>query len=172
VPENKISLLKVHEWLVITVMIGIITGLACLTSFSGNREVRKDEMGLNAISFKGFDVLIKGAVERPGIYHLEKELSLKHLLTISGVCQNADLRRMKLDTIVKKGRVINVPAREMITVHLKGAVTKETALILPKGSKAEDLLKLVEFTEDADWEVLKKKRRLKDGEEIVVPVLD
>lgn len=167
--ENQVSLLKVHEWLAIAVVIGILAGLAFLTTFSGRGESRQEGINPSLTKVKGFDVLIQGAVERPGIYHLESEMKMKDLLAIAEVRQEADLRRLKLDAMVKKGRVVRVPVRMMITVHLKGAVKQEGALRIPKGSKMEDLLELAEFDEDADLKVVRKKRRLKDDEEIIVP---
>lgn len=169
--DDSFSLLKVHEWLAIAVVIGVIGGLACLTSFYERGEVSKVGSELVAKSHKGFDVLIKGAVTHPGIYHINSETKMKEVLALAGVRSDADLRRFNLDAIVKKGRVINVPLRAMITVHLKGAVKTDQTVTLPKGSKFEELLNVGDFTADADLNALKKKRRLKEGEIILVPFL-
>ena len=160
--EEKISSLKVHEWLAITVIIGMIGGLACLASL---QEPRIDTDNFESLAgSQGFDVLIKGAVNNPGIYRLPQEMKLKELLILAGVSSNADLRRFHSDTVIKKARTLNVPVRLMITVHLKGAVKEEQDLILPKGSKLEDLIPLVSFSDHANISILKKKQRLKDGE--------
>lgn len=166
--EEKASL-RVREWLVIAIVAGIIGGLACLTSFKERGEASTVGSFLVQHQNLGFDVLIKGAVTHPGIYHIHSEISLKDLLAIAEVTSNADLRRFSLEAMVKKGRIINVPTRAMIEVYLKGAVKEDQRLTIPKNSKLEDLIILGKFTPDADLAFLKKKRKLKNGEVIQVP---
>jgi DNA uptake protein ComE-like DNA-binding protein len=168
--EEKASL-KVREWLAVAIIAGIIGGLACLTSFKGRGEAGKIHSLLIPKQDIGFDVLIKGAVEHPGIYHIHSEIKLKDLLAMAGVSLNADLRRFSPDTMVKKGRIINVPSRAMIKVHLRGAVAEEMILSVPKNSKLADLIDIGNFSPEADLAFLKKKRRLKDGEVIQVPAI-
>lgn len=170
-PENQLSLLKVHEWLAITVIIGVIAGLTCLTSLQNNGTNRTKDSTRVTTTPAGFDVLIQGAVDYPGIYHVESPMKLQELLALAGVRNDADLRRFRLDHLVKKGRTIRVPARQMIQVHLKGAVANEQTLNVPKGTKMEELLSLANFVENADRQVLKKKRRLKADEVIIIPLL-
>lgn len=167
--EDNISSLKVHEWLAITLVTGIIGGLACLTSFNSRGEAGKSDSAWVASQSSGFDVTIKGAVDHPGVYHLKSEMKMKDLLAIAGITANADLRRFSLEGMIKKGRIINVPSRAMINVHLKGAVINDQILTLPKNSKLEDLIGMGEFAKDADLAFLKKKRRLKADEVIIVP---
>ena len=59
----------------------------------------------------------------------------------------------------------------MITITLKGAVKAQQSLSLPKNSKLEDLIALGEFSDDADLNALKRKRRLKADEIVIVPSL-
>lgn len=166
--EEKYSL-KVHEWLAITITAGIIGGLACLTSFNQKKESSK--IGSSFISKHniGFEVLVKGAVEHPGIYHLHSEIQLKDLLAIAGVSSDADLRKFSLSGVLKKGRVINIPSKPMINIHLKGAVEKEYTLTVPKNTKLEDLIGIAKLNSNAEVNFLKKKRRLKPDEVIYVP---
>lgn len=173
--EEKISSLKVHEWIAIALLIGVVGGLACLTSLGEGEVVSlhgslsQNGPGWVVKNRSRFDVIVKGAVEYPGIYHLHSDMKIKDLLAIAGVSLNADLRRFKVETLVKKGRVINVPAMVMLKVHLRGAVNGDQVVTIPKGSKLEDLIHFVNFPPDADLSVLKKKRRLKDDELIVIP---
>lgn len=169
--SESISLLKVHEWLSIAILIGVIAGLACLTSLNAKVESGRSGIGSIRQKFSGFDVLVKGAVDHPGVYHINSEIGMGDLLSLVGLSSNADLRRFNMDSVIKKGRVVNVPARAMIEIHLKGAVEEEKILTLPKGSKLEDLIPLFEFAPEANVKALQKKRRLKDGETIIVPRL-
>lgn len=168
--ENRLSLLKVHEWLAITIIIGVIAGLTCLTSFQNKQEIRpKDMTWMTRTASGGFTILIQGAVDYPGMYHIDSPMTLGELLTLAGVQRDADLRRFRLSTLIKKGRTIRVPLRQMIQVHLRGAVNGEPTLTVPKGTKVEDLLSLADFRTDADIKILKKKRHLKADEVITIP---
>lgn len=169
--ENQFSLLKVHEWLAIIAIVGVIAGLTCLTSFQDNAASRIAKATWPETSAKGFDVLIHGAVRYPGIYHVESSIKLQDLLALAEVHPEADLRRFRLDQLVKRGRTIRVPLRQMIKVHLKGAVDAEQTLTVPKGTKMEELMGLISYDKNADQQALKKKRRLKDNEVILVPFL-
>jgi hypothetical protein len=166
--QENVSFLKVYEWMAVAVIIGIITGLACLTSFYGKGESGRPN--LSRLEKLGFDVIIKGAVAQPGVYHIQSEMKMSDLLVLAEVLEKADLRRFKLDGIVKKTRIINVPERALITVHLQGACKNTTSIELLKGSKVEDLLELVDFSDEADLTVLKKKRQLKNDEVIYIPL--
>jgi hypothetical protein len=167
---EKNTSLKVHEWLAIAVLIGILTGLACLTSLRG--EASRLNLEYLPKKYSGFDVWLKGAVDHPGVYHIQSEMKMKEVLALAGVSQHADLRRFNMDSMIKKGRVINVPERAMINIRLEGAVKMNQTISIPKGSKVEDLRTMVEFLPEADPAFLKKKRRLKPGETLIVPSLN
>jgi len=166
--NEKISWLKAHEWLAIALTIGVILGLACLTSLYGREPYGKSETVFPSKSYR-FDVLIKGAVAYPGLYRFPNEIQMKDLLDLAGVTQNADLRRFKLNAVIKKNRIVNIPVRETIIVHFQGTGTKIDSLKIPKGTKVEDLIAMGSFTEDADLTQLRKKRKLKDNEIFTIP---
>lgn len=169
--EEKSSL-KVHEWLAVATAAGIILGITCLTSFNGREEVSRLNTSLIGKQDAGFDILIKGAVGNPGIYHIHSEITLRDLLAISGILPNADLRRFNLDTVVKKGRILNVPSKAMINVHLEGAVMGNQMLTVPKNYRLMDLIDIGKFAPEADLNFLKKKRKLKPDEVIHVPITE
>lgn len=146
-------------------------GLAFLTSFEGrekNRDFRKFHISEN---MKGFDLIIKGAVANPGIFHMQSEIKLEDLLALAEVFPEADLHRFNLKSIVKKTRVIHIPLKKTINIHLKGAVKSEQTIKLPKGSKLENLVEFIELPPEADLKALKRKRRLKEGEVVYIPYL-
>lgn len=166
--ERQTEELRVHEWLAISVLIGIMGCLAIVTTFHGTK-VNSQLEGHGKGRLDRFDVLVKGAVDHPGVYHLQVEMPMKEILALAGVRQDADLRRYALEAYVKKGRVINVPSKQMITIFLSGAVRGDTTIKVPKGTKVSDLLSIVDLAEDADVEVLQKKRLLKPNETLHIP---
>lgn len=163
--------LKVHEWLAIAILVAILTSLALMASASkgeiGDKE--RDAPAFMACQGK-IEIMVKGAVVFPGIYCVPSSASMKDVIMLAKATPETDLRRFQSDRPIKRGRSINVPTRKMVTVHLKGAVKVPGTVTLPKGSSLEDLLSVVEFADNANLKVLRKKRKLKDGEEVEVPV--
>lgn len=163
--------LKVHEWLAILTVVGIIMVIVIVTYIEG-RRVKTDPHINFKVSHDNFDVLIKGAVDFPGVYHLTSSMSMNEVLKLAGVKEEADLSRLTLDAMVKKGRTLTVPFKQMIKIQLEGRFKGESnVIILPKGSKVSDLLNVLKFDDDADLEALQKKRLLKDGETIFIPAI-
>jgi len=161
--NQETSGLKVHEWLAVATIIVTIFCLIAITSIA-----KTQTNGIPAFRNEGIEVLIKGAVDNPGIYRFNSEMTMHDILEIAKVQPEADLRRLSLDKPVNKSRSINIPMRAMITVQLKGAVKTPGNLRVPKGTKMEDLLNLVVFDEGANTQKLQKKRALKDNEIIDV----
>lgn len=157
--------LKIHEWLAVSIFIGVICAVALLTSM-----VQLTENTSAVIQKEEIEIVVKGAVANPGVYRFPSEMRLKDILGIAQLLPNADLRRYNLDSQVSRGRVINVPARTMISVHVEGAVKEKATLTIPKGTRLEELADIIAFADDADTQALHKKRRLKDQEVVKVPV--
>lgn len=162
--------LKVHEWLTIIVLIATMGSLSVMAAFSRGEIGDKDRLApVFAVSRGKIEVLIKGAVAYPGVYCLPSDILMKDVLMLAELLPDADLRRYNLDRPIKRGRTINVPARLMITVHLKGAVKTPRAISVPKGSRLEELIGMADFAENANLNVLRKKRKIKANEVIDVP---
>lgn len=166
---SKSSSLKVYEWLAIVALItamGLLALMASLTKLSSPASIRLS----HGHQFQGkIEVVVKGHVDKPGVYTVPSNTTMKAMLSLSELRPGADLRRLHMDRPIKRSRVINVKPRPMIRVHLKGAVKSPGTLFIPKGSTLEDLIVLSELTEKADLESLRKKRRLKPDETIIVP---
>ncbi len=162
--NQKTAHLKVHEWLAVALLIGIIGTLAIISA-KGNAHTKPNFTAYN----KGVEILVKGAVAYPGMYRLPSEVTMQELLAIVHVQPEADLRRLSMERLVKQGRVVNIPERSMITVHLQGAVKTPGPLRVPKGSRMEELLALPIFSENANTQGLRKKRKLKADEIIDIP---
>lgn len=164
--------LKVREWLAILVLIVVVFGLAIYTSFSKGKDLHGQlDRAVMKTSKKGFEVIVKGAVDRPGVYRLFAPVAMKDLLSIAEIRSEADLRRFHMDQAISHGRVLNVPVRVMITIQLSGAVKNPGLIQVPKGTSVEDLLAIISLKEHADAKVLKKKRKLKADEVINIPFL-
>lgn len=158
------SSLHVHEWMAVVLLIVSVLIICFVTHFN-----------IDAIKYSSnqpsdtHDVIVKGAVDREGIYRIGLKMTLGELLTICEVCPNADLRRYKLDNPLKKGRVLNIRPRKVIRVHVSGAVITPGTIEMFPGQRYADLRKKIELLSDADDSILKKKGVLKDNQKIDVP---
>lgn len=166
IKKNCPEALNVHEWLAIAIMTGLLGGLALITFLSGPafRQSRQFQLQQGRI-----EVLIKGAVDHPGVYRIPPGMPMKDLLALAAVRENGDLRRYRPDSLIKKTRLIHVPEQAMMTVYVTGEVLSSKELRVPKGVKVEDLLPLITLTDEADPSILRKKRKLKPNEVIEIP---
>lgn len=171
-PQKPQPGLKIREWVAVFILVGLISSLAIITTFKSSQKSShaeslsyREKMSMN----HDFDVVVQGAVSTPGVYHLSSPLSMRDLLSIAQVNEDADLRRYNLDQMIQRGRVVNVPSKGVIAVHITGAVKNPGMIQIPKGSSMQDLLAVVELEDQADKKFLEKKRKLKPDETIHVP---
>ena len=171
--DKKATEIKFHEWLAILILIGIIAGLTIITSNSQlNSHGQKIDKAPAHARKNGVEIIVKGAVRYTGTYRLPPGMLMSDILNFADPLPNADLRRYKLETPLNRSRMINVPLRTMIKVHVKGAVKGPQVIEVPKGTRLEELIEKVIFAENANLNVLKKKRKLKADEIIDVPFSD
>lgn len=157
-----------YEWIVVLsliVLLGMITFITHKHWFSGQSRQFADPH--HAYDLK-IQIQIQGAVEFPGTYSLEKGATMEDALSLAKPAANADLKKLLLSKKIRDGQMIKVPAKEYITVYLKGAVEHPGALIVPKGTLMEELIGLTQFPPGADLSKLMRKRKLKEGETIKV----
>lgn len=82
----------------------------------------------------------------------------------------ADLRRIKLKTLLKKGQCVKIPSMKMINFYLKFESGELKEISVKKGAKLLDLPSVYLFDEGVDIDKFNKKRFLKEGEVVVVRV--
>lgn len=119
---------------------------------------------------KQVQVLVTGCVEFPGSHWVEPGTALAEVFERAQPTAEADLRRYKKDTVIKRPRKIHIRPINTIKVFVDGAVDLPTTLELRKGTRLEEIIEKLHFTENADIDKLKRKRCLKDGESIWVKI--
>jgi len=166
---HKAVTLKIHEWLAVALLIAILGALSVMAYITKGSIGEQDRAMPAFLSKSGkIEVLIEGSVVNPGTYYLPSGIAMKDVLMLAQLSPNADLRRFSVNALLKKGRVINVPSRSMITVNLKGAVENPGKISVPKGTRLIDLKGLIQLRENADSKALNRKRKLKDGETLII----
>ncbi|MBA3957533.1 MAG: SLBB domain-containing protein [Parachlamydiaceae bacterium] len=160
--------LPTHEWITVLVILFLLATLTGVVLASSN-SIGTRELGTpHYIVDREIEVFIEGAVEKPGAYKIERGACVSDLLALASIAPDADTRKLKLDKKLRKGQVIKIPHRPMITVHVEGAVKTPGAILVPKGSVVSDLASRLDLLEEADGKSLRRKRRLKDGEVIKI----
>lgn len=170
--ERKLHSLQLHEWLAMALLLGVIASLL-LTSFLAGRGKLDPALAGHLKQLQSdskIELLVKGAVQHPGLYKIPSGMRMRDLLELAGVEAEADLRRFQVDRSLKRSRVLNIPSREMITVHLQGAVRNPGPLKVPRGMPVKELLQMAQLEPGADAQFLNKKRRLKPDEILKVPM--
>lgn len=170
-PESSQKFLPFHEWAAILL---IVLLLAILTAISFGKEATAFPKHLNTphfITTNEIEVWIEGAVENPGYYKVKRGACINDVLQCAIGKEDADLKKVKLHKKLRQGQIIKIPQMEMISVFVVGEVENAGSISLPKGSQLKDLVPMVKFTRDANIEKLNRKRKLKNGEKIVVPAL-
>lgn len=162
---NYPASLETHEWMAVMAIIVVMLTLTVFAAFKNRGYNALPFSHTSAYTQNRVEATLKGAVVHPGTYSLPKTMTLKELLEIAELTEDADVRRFNLQRTVQQGRAIHVPSRPMITVHINGAVAP-VSLKVPQGTRVEELIDLVVLDDDADARVLKKKRKIKDGEAI------
>lgn len=163
------TILKTREWMAIAAILSVMLVLTAFVAVK-HRSAASSSLSVTPSYVKNrVEATVKGAVAHPGVYSLPKETTLRELLAVAELTAEADVRRFNLDKVVQQGRAIHIVSRPMITVHVMGAVQSSGEIRVPQGTRVEELVARVSLNEDADARVLKKKRKIKDGEVVNIP---
>lgn len=160
--------LHVHEWLAVAVILGLMGMLTAISLISSGPSAAVETGPPHALVDPYIEVIIEGAVEKPGKYKVKKGTPVREIINDAKLLPAADTRRINMNARARKGQVLHIPKKEMLTVYLEGLVESPGALSVPKGTRLIDLVDSVGFAEGADLAPLHKKRRLKDNEVIEV----
>lgn len=121
-------------------------------------------------SIQTVQVVVDGAVRKPGFYSIESGTPLSELIAMVKPSQYADLRSLPWEQKIEKNMAITVQELSEITVEVIGAVEESRRYALPRGTRICDLKKWIRPTADADLKFFKSQKRLKDGDCVAVPM--
>ena len=149
-PSLEKPTLHVHEWLAIAVIIGLM-GMLTAVSLISSRPSASVETGPPHVLVDPYiEVIIEGAVEKPGKYKVKKGTAVREIINDAILLPASDTRRINMNARARKGQVLHIPKKEMLTVYLEGLVDSPGALSVPKGTRLIDLVDRVGFAEEAD----------------------
>ncbi len=103
--------LRIHEWLVTWLLIAIIILIALTASFSRGNE--KTAAQFLSHPDKHFEVIVRGEVKNPGVYHFAGPTHIGDVLKMAEVTPEANLKRYPNDRLINKARILNIPKKAM-----------------------------------------------------------
>lgn len=154
--------LNPREWVIVTIALSLFGALTFL-SLTADKAIPAQPVTYNK---PVIEVMLKGAIERPGVYRLKEGTTLRELLNLVQVNPSADLRRYALDKPIRTGSFLQIKERSMVTMRIKSPAGEEHTLTVPRGTSLEAVIPTVKglVTQDTDFSPLRKKRKIREGE--------
>lgn len=145
----------------------VIASLVGIAKVNARRAYSK----ISAVSLNQEDILITidGSVKRPGQYSVRSGTTIGQALRKARPEANANLKILPLRNIIDAPMHLHVEGLKEIRVIVKGAIAGPAEIVMPAKSRISDLKSKVIFTNETDKAFFRRKKLLKDGDEIEVP---
>lgn len=164
--------LGAHEWLAVVTIIGflcLLTVIVISGSYDHQTLIARGEGKGHYLKPQEVEVLIDGAVAKPGSYRVKIGTTQKEVISLAEPFPEADLRKVRPASRVRNGQNIVIPTKPTISISVSGAVQSEGSLMVPKGTRLSELGNYVKYTDETDLAKMDRKRLLKADEKIIVP---
>jgi protein involved in polysaccharide export with SLBB domain len=153
--------LKVHEWLAVVFIVGLLGMLTAVTLISRTPAVPVLDQPHYVVD-PVVVVRVEGAVERPGAVAVKKGSTVEEAIKQAKALPEADLSKVKLQKKVRKEQVIFVPSATHIEVKIAGVGKMKVT----RGTRFNELKRILANAELYEETQFKSKRLLKEGETI------
>ena len=164
--QNK---LYIHEWMAVIFFIALMFILTISThSCSSDSTAQSKETTPHYITNPNIEVFIEGEVEFPGRHEIKRGSKLKDLLLLVKPKPEADLSKIKLNALLRKGQAIKIPALKLIKIILIFPDDSKEERSFPKDTSFDELASTSAFKGRIKLLENHKKRKLKDGEVIKI----
>jgi DNA uptake protein ComE-like DNA-binding protein len=114
-------------------------------------------------------VTIDGAVKKPGSYSVRVGTTVGQAVRKAKPTKDANLSLLSMQEIIEAPLHLTIQPLEEIKVKVFGAVQEAVELTLPVGSRICDLKSKITLTKEAEKAFFRRKKRLKNGDQIEVP---
>lgn len=109
-----------REWVVVgLIAVGMLV-LALVTWIRGDKTTATIDAPHYLVS-QEIEVRIEGAVEKPGLYTLKRGAVLSEALELAVPSPEANLKKYKMDRILRDGQTIKVPAIKVKKSEVRNA---------------------------------------------------
>ncbi len=161
--------LYIHEWMAVIFFIAIMLLLTVSThSCSSDSTAQSKEEIPHYVTSTNIEVFVEGEVEFPGRFEIKRGAKLKDLLLLVKPKQEADLSKLKLNVVLRKGQKIKIPTLKLIKIILIFPDDSKEERSFPKGTSFDELASKVGYKGRIKLLKSQKGRKLKDGEVIKI----
>jgi hypothetical protein len=112
-------------------------------------------------------VIVHGAIEKPGHYSLPRKTSIKEVFDKVILKESADYSKFNLNKKIIKDITLVVPLKKMITIEVLFESTIQK-VELPKGSYLFEIIEKINLPCDADWQSLNSNKKLNKSKKIKI----
>lgn len=167
--ENFQNKLYIHEWMAVLFFIALMFVLTISThSCSSDSTAQSKETTPHYVTSQNIEVFVEGEVEFCGRHEIKRGAKLKDLLLLVKPKPDADLSKIKLNTLLRKGQKIKIPALKLIKILLIFPDDSKEERSFPKGTSFDELASKTGFKGRLKFLENQKGRKLKDGEVIKI----
>lgn len=159
--------LPFKDWTLVFVVV-LVLAMLIITNFTANQKCPEISAEVIVKPEKKIIVYLAGAVEKPGEYQLTKGATLNQLLELAKPLSEADLSVIDQEKQLRNKQKIFIPLIGKVTVFVTGEVENGGYINLPVNAKISDLKSYIVPKSHADLTFLKSRRKLKQGEKIIV----
>ena len=163
--QNK---LYIHEWMAVIFFIALMFVLTMATHSCNSDSIVSKETTSHAVINSNIEVFIEGEVEFPGRHEIKKGSKLKDLLLLAKPRQEADLSKIKLNGLLRKGQTVKIPILKMIKIILIYPDESKEEKSFAKGVSFDELAFKLHLEGKIKLTENQGKRKLKDGEVIKI----
>lgn len=163
--ENpKKKTLKEGEWIFVLSILFLMFSITLVSKINAARSSSYLEENPMP-SHEPCTVVIDGAVSKPGTFSVPPGTLLRKVIKKSSPTPFADLKEFSIDKRVEESMTIHIKELTDITLTIERIGFDPEQVIVPAGTKACQLKKLLTF-EAPNSKIFKSRRFLKDGEVI------
>ncbi len=164
--ETRGSLSR-SEWTLLAIFLVVMASLVFISKVS----IRRASDAIGKVSHTPEEILITidGAVKNPGEYRVPFGSALGPILRKAKPSFYADLGALPLKKALLEPAHFSVSELKEVCVKVTGEVLEPVQLTLPIGSRVSDLKSKIGFTPEADKRFFRSRKKLRNGDEIVVP---
>ncbi|MGA8164252.1 MAG: SLBB domain-containing protein [Waddliaceae bacterium] len=102
------SIERLGAWLIVC----FFTFLTVLNLYLRETELPRKTGDAHEMGISLIEVTVKGAVKHPGVYQVEKGALVEEVLAVADPLDDADLKRMKMESKILRRRTIQVRVRK------------------------------------------------------------
>lgn len=161
--QNTSSGLQLHEFVVCVFFVAILLTISTLSFIEKSKKVSHEKVS--------FEVTVVGAIKEEKKVICLEGATVADILSSISLTEKADLEKLIYEKLLQPDQYVIIPTKNALSVVVKGAVDKEGLLLLPEKTRINELPKFISLKESADRKFfLRKRRLLKEGETIIIPM--